>query len=201
MLSFAIWLGGFLGSLFFQESPKRPNVLLILTDDQGYGDVAVHENGMVETPVLDNFAKTAAQFEHFYVSPLCAPTRASLLTGRYHLRTGTVSVSKGLEIMRAQEVTLKIDYTCPADQVGSKVRLSIENQILIAKITTAFDPEMIPNPDRIKRKEVYQKNWKTLILGKVTIPKGISKIVLTAPKVAKNQVAELKSISLVRSGR
>ena len=89
-----------------RKEEKLPNVLLILTDDQGYGDLTIHGNQFIETPNIDNLAKESAQFERFYVSPLCAPTRASLLTGRYHLRTGTVSVSKGLEIMRENETTL-----------------------------------------------------------------------------------------------
>lgn len=100
----------FLCSIFLMSSTKKeaklPNVLLILTDDQGYGDLKIHRNQLIETPNMDNLAKESAQFERFYVSPLCAPTRASLLTGRYHLRTGTVSVSKGLEIMRENETTL-----------------------------------------------------------------------------------------------
>ncbi|MVM39233.1 sulfatase-like hydrolase/transferase [Spirosoma sp. HMF3257] len=75
--------------------PARPNVLFILTDDQGWGDLSLHGNRFVETPNLDQLARSGARFEHFFVSPLCAPTRASLLTGRYHLRTGTVSVSQG----------------------------------------------------------------------------------------------------------
>lgn len=87
-----------------QESP--PNVILILTDDQGYGDLGIHGNSSIRTPVLDQLGEESARFDRFYVSPLCAPTRASLLTGRYHLRTGTVSVSMGLEVMDAEEYTL-----------------------------------------------------------------------------------------------
>lgn len=83
-----------------------PNVILILTDDQGYGDLGLHGNTAINTPVLDQLGKESARFDRFYVSPLCAPTRASMLTGRYHLRTGTVSVSKGLETMDAEEYTL-----------------------------------------------------------------------------------------------
>jgi arylsulfatase A-like enzyme len=89
-----------------QTTPGRPNVLVILTDDQGYGDLSIHGNQLVHTPNLDQLAKESARFDRFYVSPLCAPTRASLLTGRYHLRTGVVSVSKGLETMDAEEYTL-----------------------------------------------------------------------------------------------
>ncbi len=84
----------------------RPNVLFILADDQGWGDMSSHGNTVLETPVLDKLAASGAEFEHFYVSPLCAPTRASLLTGRYHLKTGATSVSNGLEIMDTEETTL-----------------------------------------------------------------------------------------------
>ncbi|GAB4027401.1 sulfatase-like hydrolase/transferase [Spirosoma koreense] len=84
----------------------RPNVLFILTDDQGWGDLSLHGNRFIETPNLDRLARSGAQFDRFFVSPLCAPTRASLLTGRYHLRTGTVSVTQGWERMRSDELTL-----------------------------------------------------------------------------------------------
>jgi arylsulfatase A-like enzyme len=89
-----------------KELERKPNVILILTDDQGYGDLGVHQNSIIKTPILDRLASESAQFDRFYVSPLCAPTRASLLTGRYHLSTGTVSVSNGLETMDAEEYTL-----------------------------------------------------------------------------------------------
>ena len=89
-----------------QQRNAKPNVLIILTDDQGYGDLSIHGNLDINTPTLDSLAHESAQFDRFYVSPLCAPTRASLLTGRYHLRTGTISVSKGMEIMQSSEVTL-----------------------------------------------------------------------------------------------
>jgi arylsulfatase A-like enzyme len=87
-------------------APDRPNVLFILTDDQGWGDLSLHGNPFLKTPNIDRLARSGAQFDRFFVSPLCAPTRASLLTGRYHLRTGTVSVTQGWERMRSDEVTL-----------------------------------------------------------------------------------------------
>ncbi len=82
------------------------NVILILTDDQGYGDLAFHGNPLIDTPELDQLAKESVEFTRFYVSPVCAPTRASLLTGRYHLRTGTSWVTHRKEVMRSEEVTL-----------------------------------------------------------------------------------------------
>ncbi len=87
-------------------SQTKPNVILILSDDQGWGDLSLHGNPWLKTPNLDNLAKSGQRFTNFYVSPLCAPTRAGILTGRYHLKTGVVSVSKGLEIMDTGETTL-----------------------------------------------------------------------------------------------
>lgn len=83
-----------------------PNIVLVLTDDQGWGDLSVHGNDSIQTPVLDQLAQTGLQFDRFYVSPVCAPTRASLLTGRYHLRTGCTWVTHRKEVMRSEELTL-----------------------------------------------------------------------------------------------
>jgi arylsulfatase A-like enzyme len=90
------------------ESPAadRPNVLLILTDDQGYGDVGVHGNDRIRTPNLDALAARGARFSRFYVSPVCSPTRASLYTGRYNYRTGVVDTYLGRSLMHADEVTV-----------------------------------------------------------------------------------------------
>lgn len=89
-----------------QSKKVKPNVVIILTDDQGWGDFSYNKNTILKTLNIDKLASQGASFSNFYVSPLCAPTRASLLTGRYHLRTGTVSVSKGLEVMNESENTL-----------------------------------------------------------------------------------------------
>lgn len=84
----------------------RPNVVLIMSDDQGYGDLSLHGNPHLQTPNLDKLGRQGVQFSRFYVSPVCAPTRASLLTGRYHLRSGVHGVTTGRETMRPSEVTI-----------------------------------------------------------------------------------------------
>ncbi|MGF7218128.1 arylsulfatase A [Spirosoma lacussanchae] len=105
----ALIIGGWVAresATSYPTAASSPNVVFILTDDQGWGDLSLHGNRYVETPNLDRLARSGAQFERFFVSPLCAPSRASLLTGRYHLRTGTVSVTQGWERMRGAELTL-----------------------------------------------------------------------------------------------
>lgn len=90
----------------FAFAGSRPNVLLILTDDQGYGDFSLRGNPHLKTPHLDRLARQGTEFTNFTVSPVCAPTRAALLTGRYPLRTGVHGVTKGRETLRANELTL-----------------------------------------------------------------------------------------------
>jgi hypothetical protein len=96
-----------------------PNILLILTDDQGWSDIHSHGNETIQTPTLDGLAAAGARFDRFFVSPVCAPTRASLLTGRYYLRTGVHGVTRGYETMRAKEVTLAEREACTKGESGS----------------------------------------------------------------------------------
>jgi arylsulfatase A-like enzyme len=107
------WIGAIGFVLAFQLSaiaepqpPRRPNVLLIITDDQGYGDLGFHGNPQVKTPRLDALAGESARFRSFYVSPVCSPTRAALMTGRYAYRTGIVDTFRGRSMMHSDEVTL-----------------------------------------------------------------------------------------------
>ena len=84
----------------------RPNILVILTDDQGWGDLSVHGNTNLNTPNVDSLARDGALFDRFYVCPVCAPTRAEFLTGRYHLRGGVHGVSTGAERLNLDEITI-----------------------------------------------------------------------------------------------
>ena len=84
----------------------RPNVVLVMTDDQGYGDLGLHGNKHLVTPNIDHFGQDGIQFTRFYVSPVCAPTRASLMTGRYHYRTGVIHTSRGGAKMFGDEITI-----------------------------------------------------------------------------------------------
>ena len=85
---------------------KKPNVIIIITDDQGFGDLGINENPNIITPNIDQFASESIQFDNFFVSPVCAPTRASLMTGRYSLRTGVRDTYNGCAIMSNTETTI-----------------------------------------------------------------------------------------------
>ncbi len=88
------------------DLPDKPNVIVILTDDQGYGDVGYLGNPRIKTPTIDSLALSGIQFTQFYVSPRCAPTRAALMTGRHPEKTGVFHVTDGGYIMAAQEITM-----------------------------------------------------------------------------------------------
>ena len=84
----------------------KTNVLVFLTDDQGWGDLSLHGNSNLSTPNLDSLAKDGASFDHFFVCPVCSPTRAEFLTGRHHVRSGVYSTSAGGERMDLDETTI-----------------------------------------------------------------------------------------------
>ena len=89
-----------------KQVEQKPNIILIITDDQGYGDIGYNGNPHIKTPNLDLLAANSMRFNNFYVSPVCAPTRSSLLTGRYSLRTGVTDTYNGGAMMSNDETTL-----------------------------------------------------------------------------------------------
>jgi arylsulfatase A-like enzyme len=86
--------------------PARPNVVVILADDQGWGDLSLNGNTNLRTPHIDSLARDGARCEHFYVQPVCSPTRAEFLTGRWHPRGGVHGVSTGAERLNLDERTI-----------------------------------------------------------------------------------------------
>lgn len=83
-----------------------PNVVLILTDDEGIDAIGYLGNTQLRTPRIDAFAAQSTQLDHFYVSPICSPSRASLMTGRYNMRTGVLDTGDGRSCLLAGEVTI-----------------------------------------------------------------------------------------------
>ena len=84
----------------------HPNVILIVTDDQGYGDLSCHGNPWLETPHLDRMYAGAVRLDDFHVDPVCTPTRAALMTGRYSARVGAWAVTEGRQLLNPDETTM-----------------------------------------------------------------------------------------------
>ncbi|RLD28656.1 MAG: arylsulfatase [Bacteroidetes bacterium] len=84
----------------------KPNIILVMIDNVGFPEFGINGNDLVKTPNLDRFAREGVQFSRFYSNPMCAPTRASLMTGRYHYRTGVIHTSRGGAKMFGDELTI-----------------------------------------------------------------------------------------------
>ncbi len=88
------------------RAQERPNVIVFLADDQGWGDLSINGNHNLSTPRVDSLAREGARFERFFVQPVCSPTRAEFLTGRHHPRGGVRGVSTGQERLDLDEKTI-----------------------------------------------------------------------------------------------
>jgi arylsulfatase A-like enzyme len=98
---------------------RRPNIVAILADDQGWGDLSLHGNTNLSTPHIDSLGRDGVIFSHFYVCAVCAPTRAEFLTGRYHARSGVRGVTTGAERMNLDEVTIADTFKAAGYSTGA----------------------------------------------------------------------------------
>lgn len=96
---FSIWccLSGFSQSTIVKDNP--PNVILVLTDDQGIGEIGAHGNQFIQTPNIDAFYKESVRLTDFHVNPVCTPTRAAIMTGRYPINNGAWATYKGRDAL------------------------------------------------------------------------------------------------------
>jgi arylsulfatase A-like enzyme len=93
-------------SAFAAERTSKPNVVIVLTDDQGFGELGVTGNPLIRTPHMDRLAAEGLSLVNFHVMPVCSPTRACLMTGRYNYRTGITDTFRGRSLMHPDETTL-----------------------------------------------------------------------------------------------
>jgi arylsulfatase A-like enzyme len=132
-----------LSSTGFAQYLERPNVILIITDDQGYGDLGVTGNPFIKTPTLDQLAGESIRFNNFYVSPVCAPTRASLMTGRYSLRTGVRDTYNGGAIMSPNETTIAEMLQAGGYQTGAFGKWHLGDNYPSRPMDQGFDESVI----------------------------------------------------------
>ena len=85
---------------------QRPNVIIVMTDDQGYPELSAHGNPVLQTPHLDRLHEESVRFKDFHVAPMCTPTRGQLLTGLDAARNGAINVSSGRTLLRANLPTM-----------------------------------------------------------------------------------------------
>ena len=97
---------------------RRPNVILAMTDDQGYGDLGCHGNPVIQTPNLDKLYTQSVRLTNFHVGPTCSPTRAALMTGHYCNRTGVWHTIMGRSLLRKDEVTMGDVFSASGYRTG-----------------------------------------------------------------------------------
>src|SRR5688572_3346286 len=85
---------------------SKPNVVVIITDDQGFAELGATGNPVIRTPNIDRLAARSASLINFHVTPVCSPTRAGLMTGRYAYRTGVTDTFLGRSLIDPDETTL-----------------------------------------------------------------------------------------------
>ncbi len=90
----------------FHAKHSRPNIIIMMTDDQGYGDLGSHGNPFLKTPEIESLAEEGLEMTHFMTYPNCSATRAGMLTGRYPYRTGVTAVTQVDHFMHTDEVTI-----------------------------------------------------------------------------------------------
>jgi len=100
----------------FAAHGAKPNIVFVITDDQGYGDLSCHGNPVLKTPNLDKLHSESLRLTDYHVSPTCTPTRAALMTGRYTNRTGAWHTIMGRSLLRTNETTVA-DYLSKAGYV------------------------------------------------------------------------------------
>lgn len=101
------------------DRADRPNVVVILADDQGWGDVGFNGNTNVQTPNVDRLAQSGTILDRFFVCPVCSPTRAQFLTGRYYPRCGVRDVTSGQERLNLDETTIADTFKAAGYATGA----------------------------------------------------------------------------------
>ena len=101
------------------SADRPPNFVIVLADDQGWGDLSVHGNTNLSTPNIDSLARDGALFDRFFVCPVCSPTRAEFLTARYYPRGGVYGTSAGSERLDLDEATIAETFKAAGYATGA----------------------------------------------------------------------------------
>jgi len=99
-------VAGIIATATLSLAAEKPNVIIVITDDQGYGDVGFTGNPIIKTPNIDKLRTQGTLLNNFHVDPTCAPTRSALMAGRYSNRVGVWHTVQGRSLLRRREVTM-----------------------------------------------------------------------------------------------
>lgn len=142
----------------------RPNILLIVSDDQGYGDFSCFDNKYLKTPNLDKLKSESIWLERLYMAPLCSPTRAALMTGRDQFRTGVWDTWQGRSNLAADEWTLAEYLRLAGYETGIFGKWHLGDNLPFRPEDQGFDETFIWNNDD-RFKPTFSKRGETVDVG------------------------------------
>ncbi len=122
---------------------QRPNVVLVVTDDQGYGDIGAHGHPVLKTPALDGLYGESLRLTRFHVDPTGAPTRAALMTGRYSSRTGVWHSMMGRSLLRADETTVADVFRAAGYRTGVFGKWHLGDNYPYRAMDRGFDESLV----------------------------------------------------------
>ena len=140
-------------------SAAPPNVIIIMSDDQGIGDFGIHGNPIVQTPHIDEMARNSASLSRFYVNAVCSPTRASLMTGRWSYRTGVTDTFKGRSIMNSEETTIAEVLNAAGYRCGGVGKWSLGDAGTVGRATNQGFPLLGDLQGSKLAMEIWQIRW------------------------------------------
>lgn len=118
---------------------QQPNVVIVVTDDQGYGDLSCHGNPVIKTPNMDELHEESVRFTNFHVDPTCAPTRAALMSGKYSHRAGVWHTVAGGNHLRATETTMADMFKASGYRTGAFGKWHLGSNYPYRPIDRGFD--------------------------------------------------------------
>ena len=121
------------------KNENAPNVILILTDDQGIGDLSCHGNPWIKTPHIDSLHEDAVRMTDFHVSPVCTPTRSALMTGRYPINNGAWATDKGRDALSKDNPTIADIFRGNGYRTGIFGKWHLRDNYLVRPTDSGFD--------------------------------------------------------------
>ncbi len=118
---------------------QRPNIVFIMTDDQGYGDLACHGNSVIQTPNLDKLHAESVRFTNFHVDPTCSPTRGALMSGKFSHRAKVWHTIAGGNHLRAGEMTMADAFKASGYRTGMFGKWHLGSNCPYRPIDRGFD--------------------------------------------------------------
>ncbi len=199
------------------SKPPKPNLVIFLADDSGWGDYSINGNTSLRTPNIDSLARVGAVLDRFFVCSVCAPTRAEFLTGRYHARGGVRGVSTGQERLNTDEKTLADTLKAGGYATGAFGKWHNGSQWPYHPNARGFDeyygftsghwgeyfnPPLYLNQDTIARPpaESQMKEFRALKLGVMRLEQGRGLLTLRALKIPGRNIMDVRQVNLTLRG-